>query len=276
MTNSNCTINTIGLILTLILIATSILIKSYFTTDGYLSPDSTAYLELSQNLVNGKGLYISGDGTTSQDLTYFSIWPAGYPLLIAVFSKLTGISVFWASKIVNIVLVSGILLMFLSLFGKFAYAYGFIILFGSYIDIYSYTWSEAPFIFALVFFAAATSKLMLNQSSKNIGFLSPLFGIWLASLMLFLFRYIGVFSVGIIGILSLYFIFIKRNIKIGLSLISVSMLNSMIIFLYLCNNFYKTGYITGMPRIPSPETHFELASALLKSLVLRGLLWSRF
>ena len=162
-------------------------------------------------------------------------------------SKLTGISVFWASKLVNIVLIAGILFVFLKLFGKFAYIYGFILLFGSYIEIYRYTWSEAPFIFGLVIFAAAISKLVIDQPSTSNGWILSVLAIWLASLVMFFSRYIGAFSVGIVGILGLYFIFIKRNPKIGFALISASILNSIIVLAYLYNNGIKTGYSTGIP-----------------------------
>ncbi|MGB5064450.1 MAG: hypothetical protein WBQ37_11875 [Candidatus Competibacter sp.] len=250
--------------MTLFLITTIILFKSYFGTDGCLSPDSTHYLALAQSLLDGNGMYTSSH-SSSQDLIYFAIWPAGYPTLIAILSKLTGISVFWSSKLVNIILITGILLVFLKLFGKSAYAYGFILLFGSYIEIYSYTWSEAPFIFGLVIFAASISNLIKNQSSRSSEWFFHFLGVCLTSLILFFSRYIGAFSTGVIGILSLYFIFIKRNLKIGSALVSILILNGIIIFLYLYNNSIKTGYSTGIPRIPSPETNFELAHSLLKS-----------
>jgi len=243
-----------------------ILFKSYFNTDGYLSPDSTNYLALAQSLLDGKGLYTSSSGSNSQDLNYFAIWPAGYPMLIAFFSKLTGLSVFWASKLTNIILIFGILAIFFKFFGKFAYAYGFILLFGSYIEIYSFTWSEAPFIFGLVFFATAISKLIQNQSSKTSKWFPYFIGICLASLALFFSRYVGIFSTGIIGILSLYFI-LKRKFKIGSALIVSLIFNGIVVFGYLYNNINKTGYYTGIPRIPAPETNFELTYSLFKSFV---------
>ena len=48
----------IKLIVLFILIVILIFLRSYFNPDGYLSPDSTHYLQMAQNLLNGKGFKI--------------------------------------------------------------------------------------------------------------------------------------------------------------------------------------------------------------------------
>ena len=114
------------LIMIFIMMAAAIVIGSYFHPNGYISPDSSHYLKLSQNLIEGKGYYVSTYGITGQDRTFFAIWPAAYPTLIYFAAKLTGLSVFWASKLLNIVLVGLILGMFRASFRHDAYIYGMI------------------------------------------------------------------------------------------------------------------------------------------------------
>ena len=104
------------LLIIFIMMAVAIVVKSYFHPDGYLSPDSTNYLKLAQNLLEGNGYYVSAYGSTGQDREFFAAWPVGYPTLIFVVAKLTGLSVFWASKFLNILLIGIILGIFRNLF----------------------------------------------------------------------------------------------------------------------------------------------------------------
>jgi len=109
------------LLIIFIMMAVAIVVKSYFHLDGYLSPDSTNYLKLAQNLLEGNGYYVSAYGSTGQDREFFAAWPVGYSTIIFVVAKLTGLSVFWASKFLNILLIGIILGIFRNLFKHNAY-----------------------------------------------------------------------------------------------------------------------------------------------------------
>ena len=242
------------LLVIFIMMATAIVVKSYFNLDGYLSPDSTNYLTLAQNLLNGEGYYVSAYGVSDQDREFFAKWPAAYPSFIALMAKLTGLSLFWASKLLNIMLIGIILGILRALFKHNAYVYGLILLFSSYIEIFSYTWSETLFIAALLWFAVSVHLFMANP--KKIIFLY--FSIMIASLLLFMSRYIGAFSFGLIGLLGFYYALVKKDRTKALILIAIATLNITIMFLYLHHNYIETGFITGMQRIASHETNLEL------------------
>ena len=66
--------------------------------NGYISPDSWVYLHLAQSISMGKGIALN-DG-------YFSIFPAGYPLLIALISGFSSniYTLITASKLLNFLL----------------------------------------------------------------------------------------------------------------------------------------------------------------------------
>ena len=256
------------LLIIFIMMAVAIVVKSYFHPDGYLSPDSANYLKLAQNLLEGNGYYVSAYGITGQDREFFAAWPVGYPTIIFVVAKLTGLSVFWASKFLNILLMGIILGIFRNLFKHNAYVYGLILLFSSYIEIFSYTWSETIFIAASVWFATSVYLFIVNP--KRISLLY--FSIMMASLILFMSRYIGAFSFGLIGLLGLYYGAIKKDKSKSFILIGIAVINIGIMILYLYHNYTETGFPNGVKRIPPTETNLRLFYMLLKGMVAEALI----
>jgi hypothetical protein len=249
------------LVMVFFLMTIAILSKSFYQSSGYLSPDSTNYLALAQNLLDGNGFYITSLNQSGKE--FFAIWPIGYPFLIYLLAKLTGLSVFWASKVLNIFFIGLILGILKSLFNKNAYLYGLIFLFASYIEIFTYTWSETAFIFGLVWFSASIFNFVKKPNELFLISVSLLF----SSLFLFLSRYIGAFSFGIIGLLGIYFGLVKKDKSKFIILIAISLFNLLLMSGYLYHNLLETGNITGMPRIPSPETNANLFSTLFKASV---------
>tara|TARA_R110000737_G_scaffold335362_1_gene354111 strand:+ start:4070 stop:5506 length:1437 start_codon:yes stop_codon:yes gene_type:complete len=243
--------------------ATAIIVKSYFKSSGYLSPDSTNYLALAQNLLENNSFFVSAYGLTGKEREFFAIWPMGYPFFIFIISKITGLSVFWASKLLNILLIGIILKFFRSLFNKSAYVYGLIFLFSSYLEIFTYTWSETLFITALVYFSTSMYLFISSNTVSRSLYIS----IGISSLVLFMSRYIGAFSFGLIGLLGLYYGIVKKDKTKSFTLIGVAILNISLMILYLYHNYLETGFPTGMPRIPSPESNFELLYSLKYALL---------
>ena len=252
-------------ILIFLLFSISVILKSYF--QGYISPDSAEYLALAQNLHNGNGYFLfSGyylsTNNTGQEGNFFAVFPAGYPTLIYIVSKLTSLSVYWASKLLSILIAMGIFLFFRNLFDKDAYIYSLIFLFASYLEIFSYTWSETIFIFSLVWFSFSLHKVI--NSPVNSW---PIFvNLTIASIALFLSRYIGAFSVGVIGALALYNLFIMKDYKRAFILLIASLASFILISIYLYNNYLETGSLTGIIRFASPETNFYLLLKLVKAI----------
>ncbi|WP_299817962.1 hypothetical protein [uncultured Pontibacter sp.] len=224
--------------------AAAILFRVQIESTGYLSPDSVAYLGLAQNLLDGHGFYVLNTETNSRQ--YFSTWPVGYPVLIFILSKTSGLSVFWASKALNLLFLgSGFLLL-----RKLCRAYAFILasVFGAYtfIEVYSFTWSEAPFLIGVLLLAYLTNKsLQKPEAYFYAGY------IFLLCLLLFLVRYVGAFSFGVPGLLCLYFLY-KRHSKTGILYGVVTLLLTILAGLYLYNNYRLSGYTTGFDRLAAP------------------------
>lgn len=248
------------LILMFVLLLISIIVKFYFNSSGYLSPDSTNYLLLAQNLLDNNSFYISNPDVKIEP---FTIWPVGYSVLIFLIAKLTGFSVFLASKCINI----AVIILFISLFKKEfkenAYLYVLVFFFASFIQIYSYSWSESFFIFCVFWFSKSIYSLIINIHLTSRIYISILF----SSLLMFLFRYIGSFSFGIIGLLGLYFLFIKKEMGKSILLLMIAVFNISFMFAYLYNNYLETGYYTGIAREFESQSSIELIMMLVKSIV---------
>ena len=80
------------LILLFLSLSIIILLNTFFDPNEYLSPDSTYYLRLSKNLLLHEGFGIA-DYTAPDGKSFFAIWPVGYPVLIYIVSRLTGLGI---------------------------------------------------------------------------------------------------------------------------------------------------------------------------------------
>lgn len=255
------------LITVFILMAVAVAARSFFNSDGHLSPDSTNYLALAQNLLEGNGFYTVGTGLAEGgERVFFATWPAGYPALIYLASSLFHIPVFWASKLVNIIFIGLSLILLRISFKQNAYIYGSLFLMAAYIRIFTSTYSEAPFIFGLIWLSLSMHRFVLDENSR--GLMGTIF---LSALFLFLTRYVGAIGFALTGVLAVYYLS-KRKYKVFAQLALLSLLGVLIVGLYLYHNYARTGYPTGMPRIPSPESSLELLTwlvlAVFKSLNL--------
>lgn len=257
------------LMIIFIVMTVTLLLKSYFNSSGYLSPDSIYYLSLAQNLLDNNSFQLYSPNMKKE---FFAIWPVGYPFLIFMIAKITGLSVFLASKLLNILSIGIVLFFFKRLFNKNAYLYGLIFFFASFVEIYSYSWSETVFIFCLVWFSTSIYLLITEVKINPLLYL----GILLSSLFLFLSRYIGSFSFGLIGLMGLYYFFIKKDKSKSIFLISIALINLTLMSFYLYHNFIETGYLTGQGRSFVPQTNIQLITMLTKSIISGILFYSNY
>jgi hypothetical protein len=215
----------------------------------YISPDSTNYLRAAQAIRNGYGFYVNteaGDTTT-----WFSIWPIGYPAMIALVSILTNTDIYLASKILSIVILALICLLLYCRFKKTAWVYALVTLNFGFLQIFWYTWSEQPFILGLIWLSLAVYDIIRTERITWLHCLSVGFSV----LFLFLSRYIGAFSVGVIGLLFLYYLYTgithrkREHTRKAVCLCITAALVSALIIAYLYTNYTKNGYFTGTERV---------------------------
>jgi len=231
---------------------------SFFSANGYLSPDSTRYLALAQNLIEGNGFSVSSVSLDGNDREYFAIWPLGYPVLIAMLAKVSGLSVFISSKIINLIFIALSLWIIRKMFKVDSHVFGCVLLFGAFLQLFSHSWSEVPFIFGLLWLCFSLNGY-LNGTLKY-----SLIHLLFAGVLIFLSRYIGAFSFVVVGLVALWQLK-QRRLANFVHLSLVSLVGFIFVVSYLYNNVLETGWVTGKQRIPSFETNLQLAVMVVKA-----------
>ena len=244
-----------------------IFVHAYFF--GYfISWDSTHYLRAAQSIVNGGGMFTHPSWSHFYGEGYFAIWPIGYPLLIALVSFLTRTEVYLASVILAVLLVWAIGLLFAKYFGQKAWLYSLVMLNVGFLRIFYFTWSETVYIFALILLSFTVANILLSKAVGKRNFVLLTF----SAILLFLSRYVGAFSIGVIGLLWLFYGYLslktKDRVAKGKLLFSTisGIFSACFMLGYLLLNRHMTGFITGSPnhpRDPFGETLLNLYEASL-------------
>jgi hypothetical protein len=252
-------------ILLSIFIAAALLIftQSYFF-GAHISPDSTGYLRAAEALRNGYGFRINALAGNTQ--SYFAVWPIGYPAMIAFIALITNTEIYLASKILSVIILLIIVMLFYLRFKNNAWMYALVLCNYGFLQIFYYTWSEQPFILGLIWLSFALADILKSEKAKYPHYIS----ITLASLFLFFSRYIGAFSLGVLGLTALYEAYtgisrhnrarLKKAVLLGICT-GVSL---TIMALYLFNNYKNNGYATGGERLPA-ENHLRLFIGLCEA-----------
>jgi hypothetical protein len=241
-------------------ISSSIIFQSNYYHHGFVSADGSNYLSVAQNILDNQNLMVNSIAGEKERI-FFSMWPAGYPIMISLTAKITGTSVFWASKILNILFLGGILLLFLKTFKEHAFVFSFILLLSPMIIMAHHTASEIQYIFGLLWFSLSVIGFIEAKKSSVIHFIN----ITLACIFLFLSRYIGYFCVGVLSLVCLYFLYHKLYKKFWITSASI-VFTTLFVAGYLFHNYLQSGYLTGMPRFSPIETPIELLSMLVRAL----------
>jgi len=227
-------------------VTVSILVNSYFF-GAWLSPDSSYYLRAAREILAGNGFYVY-----PFEPRWFATWPIGYPALIALVSFMTRADFYLASKILTIIIVWLLGLTLQKRFGRSAWAYALVMLNVGFLHIFYYTWSEIPFSLGLVLVSFWASDVVTEKEVKPSLYIKLTCGV----LLLFLSRYIGAFSLGIIGLLWVYNVFLalRRQDESAwrrVAYLTVSgLVSGLFVSGYLYMNKVMAGQMTGMARVP--------------------------
>ncbi len=258
--------STVLLVLTLALTAVAavlVLGKGLVDADGYLTRDSSSYLELAENLLMGQGVTVLNTGAGVAAAERFATWPIGYPGLIALVSGLTGVSTFLVSKLLNIGFLFLAVLAVARGFERDGAILSLLLLTGGTLEIFAFSWSEVPFITLMVLFALALARVLPSGAPLGAG---QLFWLCLLAIALFLTRYIGLFALApllVAAALKLR----DHDLRPALLLAGTALVAGAVALAYLLYNKAATGHFTGIPRPAAMETHAELLGALGMALL---------
>ncbi|MFW6347307.1 MAG: hypothetical protein ACOC2C_01690 [Cyclonatronaceae bacterium] len=235
-------------------IAGVIVLRSVFDPYGQLQNDSYFYLRMAHSLAAaGPPLLIHG--------SYETTWPPGLPAFIAGVMALSGgsISLFWASKVANILLLASGAALLWWRFKKDAPAYLAVFALAPPLMLLSQTLSEAPFMIAMLAFVLLLVR-GLQQKSAALLFAAGLF-----CFLLFMIRYIGLFALGITlpAALLLAVMGFRREagwLSLG-SFLSIIMMGG-----WFWLSYQLTNLATGIERTPAPHGVFEGMYHIIRAL----------
>lgn len=237
----------IMLVVVLVLTSAHILAVSMSDYYGYLNPDSTRYMSVAENLASGYGFTLV-DYFTPGGRSYFTMQPVGYPaLLFALKAILPGVSLFLVSKLLNILCVALILLCFRLISREKAYLYAMLLFGMEYLELFSYSLTETPFIALLLVFVLLIRRLL---GSELYGILTTA-AIGLTLIGLFLLRYIGLFAAGAVIVFAIAE-YKRGHKKHAAALASAAGVAIVFAAMYFLNNYMRTSTLTGN-HVPAPE-----------------------
>ena len=244
-------------------ISLTLLLRIKVESTTYTSPDSHIYLRVADNLREGKGLIFPGaypfDETTKE--VYFAMWPAGYPVIIALVSHFTNTSGLVASKLINIFFLG--LIFYLLWVWKKDYAWFPALYFCSFgmLEVFSYTWTEGPFLFFILLLCNLISNALKREFNH---FLFLKLGICLT--ILFLLRYAGLVYFFFAALVLVYFL-VEREKVLTMHFFLALLLSGIVVLTYFFVNFQETAYYTGGNRFTNDITLSEFILLFLQGLL---------
>jgi hypothetical protein len=255
-------------------ICAAIVLRVSVETTGYTSPDSEFYLELAQNLKDGRGFYMSNEYPipavkTPENQVYFSAWPVGYPVLVFLVSEASRLDVFWASKVVNLLLLGLGLLLLRQVNRPYAFIPGSVYCAFTMLEIHSYTWSEAAFMSGLLCFVYLMTNILKGENI-NQNILLLLF----ACMYLFLIRYIGAFAIGLVALAAVY-LWHQKRMGTAKKLLLVFLSLCLFEGLYFGMNYLQTGSFSGGDRLARETEHPGQLALLFTQGIVNELLLIR-
>ena len=228
-----------------------IFLATYASLQGFISPDSWYYINLTQSILDGNQCEIDGK--------YYATYPCGYPTLLALMSFSNDpVHIIVISKFVNALLLFLSFLFFRKLLSQSQFLAALIIIAPSTINIFLFTWSENLFLFATAATLFQVHKLSLNNSYINQLILLAVLLIGISARYFF-----GPFAALIwLSSLAIY------GHKAAMRILPVFVTAGFIFLGYYFLNIELTGYGTGQERIPAPESIKFLIAYFFRMLLI--------
>ncbi len=245
----------------------AVLATAFAIVFGYLSPDSWYYIMIAQGLRQGHGCAMHGG--------YLGVYPCGYPLALALTAPVADYATLMvSSKITNLLLLTGSF-WFTWKASRNILVATVVALNPITLMIALYTWSENLELFCICGAIYALSRLNADPHWRN-------------QVLLGLFLTIGCFTRYFFGPFA-FLLFVATWLTYGRALAIRALPAFAVAGLayagYQGFNLMMTGYGTGMPRVPAPETPYYIVktfaaalqhdvwNALIVVVLLLGLAW---
>jgi len=172
-----------------LIVSTLLLWSSYHERHGYAElTTSIEFLTIAKNILKGIGPYHIYLNLHDGGPMYSSYPQLGYSYAIAGIAFLSGLDVFWASKIVNIIFLL-IMIALLCKYHRNGRILSLALFFATYLLVYIHTWAETGAMLGYLSYAIFSSKIISNNNVNKKYFYYSALAIFFA----FLFRGQGLF-----------------------------------------------------------------------------------
>jgi len=214
---------------------------------GYISVDSWYYMLLAQTFRQGHGFTLHGE--------YLAVYPAGYPIALGLTAPNTDFSTLVvSSKIANLLLLSGSFALLWKasknpLMAAVAVLNPVVLLIGLY------TWSENLLFFCFSGTLYALTRLSARNDWQNHGLLGAF--LVLGCLARYVFA-----PFALILWLSTWVAFDRRTAIRALPAFAIT---GLLFIAYHEFNRETTGFGTGMPRVPAPESFYLISADFVQT-----------
>ncbi|HEY3597138.1 MAG TPA: hypothetical protein VGL08_06465 [Paraburkholderia sp.] len=204
---------------------------------GFLTVDSWNYLHLAQSIRDGNGCTVDG--------SYFAIFPCGYPLAIALTAPSNDIaSLLVSSKATNLILAFAGFWFLMKTFRN-ALVPALVIINPPSMGLYQYTWSENLFLFAFCGAAYAITRIHRGETPYRSVLALALFLVIGCSARYFFAPFAAVIFIGA---------WLAYGRRTAITALPAFVASALFFVAYQKFNIDMTGFGTGIPRIPAPET----------------------
>lgn len=229
----------------------------YLNPNHFTTIDSGFYLESAASLLDGKGLTY----TEGEERIWNGFFPLGYPASIALVALGTGVSVLWASKVVNLLASAVFLFLLQRWFGVRQAAFtGSLLLMGQFVKLWAHTWSEPLFL-----------VLLFAWSYQFFKFPQRYVVIFLLGIALLLVRYAGIFIIPLSFLVAAYD-YSKNNSTQARLRLGYGLIWALGFGAYLLLNYSQSGEWYGGARFeasePIPESILSFTKGLLNEAFL--------
>lgn len=231
-----------------------------------ITSDSAGYLREAVNILAGNGM--NYDGVAGYN-SWFANWPILYPFMIAIIAAILGQEVYFASKLLMMIIIGAILISFRVAFKKKAWIYSLCLLNLGFMELSYYTWSEVLFIFCLIHAGLSLGNIVSKNSIEIKNYIYFSLSVFFA----FLTRYFGIFLFFVGGIYALMYLvegLVKKNklsLKKSVYLIVSEGVTGIICLSYLINNKIQNGMPSGVSRTDWWDDYQNLTNDLIESLL---------
>jgi hypothetical protein len=228
------------------LIAATIVLRVNIEATQYTSPDSEYYMRVAENVVAGKGfvapylVYPFDESTPDKDLI---IWPIGYPALISLPMMVFSLDALVSSKLINLLSLGLMFFLLHRMFAEVAWLPALYFLSYGRMEVFSYSWSEAPFLFLQLLLCWVILSSLSDRLDKTLWI-----KLMLTLIGLFLLRYAGLIYFFFVAGVMVYFAY-RKDYKKAAHYFATLALASGFVIAYFYRNYLLSGYYAGMDRV---------------------------